>query len=872
MFNNVPRNKLALGCFAMTCLLGLFVLANDSPKENDNGKSKNGSDSPKQAADALEGTWQLKSFEISGDTTPGFDGFTYVFRDGKSSFRVDGQSKEEYTYRLDRSQSPAHIDLMQKTDKGEVLNRGIFRLDGETLHWCLTMRDGASRPTAFSTRKGDGLKSQVFIRLPDSTPAASSSNRGTGESARIAAGNAAKTPSDAAKPKPLTTPKRFNLTFLETPANTRSTVSDIIHDGTVLGEIGQNAEKRPCLWRNGQLVRLKEFDRPHATAFGINQSGILAGTHMIGEKGISYLLEDGKLLELTSQSQYPHRLTYAVNTRRQVVGLAFQPLNVVGSWLWEEGQIRTLPTLGGYCCEATAINEHGHVAGVSTLREYKPNHAFLWRDGKIQDLGTLGGPESKGLDLNDAGHVVGFSSTLNGTSNAFVWRDGKMQDLDTLPGGSSSVAWSINNTGMVTGSSSSAGGEQRAVFWQDGGIYDLNDLTSGVSGCTLAVARAVNDRGWIVGTARRGRELQAFLLEPVFDDTPPSAVVTNTGKPAAGEKPETAVAPTAVFDQRDKPFGHWVNDREYVNQFVTPLRIKLTGDWERAEPRTTPLHVGLRDGSRSLNLRMESSPKEVLNGFVLWAKADYGVAVHTLGLYLRTVPDGQPWAKTLDVEVRRLLTEVAQAAPLQLEPVVSRSVSWIDGRRCDVLDSDAFFANQALHERYYLIPGDKHLLVVEWSFSNATERMNLDALMREMFDLGPSLKAGQTPSEAEQQLHSLLNQKQAGVLGGQALREATQEVSKMQEERGIAVQHVQRVLDRPVPRGGFLGGGQATRFGNFATARESRRIADERAQAATKLQEKFNTALWSEVWKALSPTEQAEVRRYRPELVQDGLR
>ncbi len=79
-------------------------------------------------------------------------------------------------------------------------------------------------------------------------------------------------------------------------------------------------------------------------------------------------------------------------------------------------------------------------------------HAFVYRDGAVIDLGTLGGAHASAVDINASGHVVGSSArAIDGRPRAFVWREDTMMELPTPPEASAGAS-DINDRGQIVGS------------------------------------------------------------------------------------------------------------------------------------------------------------------------------------------------------------------------------------------------------------------------------------------------------------------------------------------------------------------------------------------------------------------------------------
>jgi len=210
-----------------------------------------------------------------------------------------------------------------------------------------------------------------------------------------------------------------------------------------------------------------------------------------------------------------------VNNRGQIVGgaeTANQDPNCVPPqvldikavvWGPNPGQMEVLPVFpGDSAAVALAINDTGQVVGSSGPCQGPPSglalrHAVLWQHDTVTDLGSLGGVMLNAANaINNLGQVVGQSDLPGDTfTHAFFWHKGIMTDLGTLPGDSNSIAYDINDKGQVVGVSCDVNFNCRPFLWDDGVMADLNTLIPPNSPLYLTFGAGINDRGEISGSA-----------------------------------------------------------------------------------------------------------------------------------------------------------------------------------------------------------------------------------------------------------------------------------------------------------------------------------------------------------------------------------
>jgi len=286
--------------------------------------------------------------------------------------------------------------------------------------------------------------------------------------------------------------------------------------GTVVGEsqtglidpVSGLPEINAVLWRNGEIEDLGTLGGNSSGALGVNKWGQVAGwseTNIVDASGATvvraFLWTNGVMRDLGSLGG-PVSFGRDVNEHGQVVGFSFTDSTTVHPFFWENGHMTDL-SLGGTEGGAGLLNSRGQAIGDSTLPGDVEDHAFLWSQGKVHDLGTLGGTRSVPTGLTEIGHISGASRTTNNeTVHAVLWRNLKINDLGTVPGDACSFAWGLNSADQVVGISLPAPCDfsvAHAFLWDRGSMVDLNTLIPHGSGLQLVYAEAINDAEEIVG-------------------------------------------------------------------------------------------------------------------------------------------------------------------------------------------------------------------------------------------------------------------------------------------------------------------------------------------------------------------------------------
>ena len=293
------------------------------------------------------------------------------------------------------------------------------------------------------------------------------------------------------------------------------------------------------LWKDGQVFDLGTLGGIFSLANDINDRDQVVGgalnaipdefSGLGGTQIRAFLWQDGQMQDLGTLGG-PDASASFVNERGQVAGISFTSsvpnpetgIPTIDPFLWENGQMIDIGSLGGVFGGVSGLNKRGQVTGSSNVaRDGSIDHAFLWERGSLLDLGTLGGSFSNAFWIDDSGEVVGAATTPdNLTLRAARWKNGRVTNLGSLNGDTDicSLAFSSNSKGQIVGNSISDCdvAPSRPFLWENGGpMVDLNSLIPPDSGVVLLEGVFINESGEIAGVAELPNgDVHAFVLIP----------------------------------------------------------------------------------------------------------------------------------------------------------------------------------------------------------------------------------------------------------------------------------------------------------------------------------------------------------------------
>lgn len=200
-----------------------------------------------------------------------------------------------------------------------------------------------------------------------------------------------------------------------------------------------------------------------------------------------------------------------------VIGRSVDANNNWHAFLWRNGQMIDLGTLGGSSYAWGISGDYKVIVGVSWLEGNQQNFAVGWfwecEDQvcgyRIRNLGTLGGTGSWARAVScDGTRIVGNALTPSQETHAFLWQNNAM--LDLYPTSSWSDAWNISPNGLaVVGAYRNDSNQYRAFLWtEQDGVRDLG-VPSG-EGWVWSFATAVSDNQIVVGAAENNSTRMAF--------------------------------------------------------------------------------------------------------------------------------------------------------------------------------------------------------------------------------------------------------------------------------------------------------------------------------------------------------------------------
>ncbi len=294
---------------------------------------------------------------------------------------------------------------------------------------------------------------------------------------------------------------QYDVSDLPSLGGTNSRGNSINNRGWVAGHsnLAGNQSRHAALWRDGTVLDLGTLGGPNSSvAWPVkNNRGILVG--------ISQTATPDPLSENWSSAAF-----YPGPNNRGFINLGF---------VWEKGQMRALPTLGGTHGFATGANNRGQAVGWAEnncadatcvppqVLQFRPVVWDLKRGDQIREFPLITGDTSGAATaINDHGQAVGISGICDQAigrhtaRHAVLWDKNGVTDIGDLGAEFWNTPTAINQRGDIVGFAGTPGDPDGNILhgfiWtKRSGIQPLGALPGHVH----SEAYGINERRQVVG-------------------------------------------------------------------------------------------------------------------------------------------------------------------------------------------------------------------------------------------------------------------------------------------------------------------------------------------------------------------------------------
>jgi len=231
--------------------------------------------------------------------------------------------------------------------------------------------------------------------------------------------------------------------------------------------------------------------------------------------GISQAQVRYRVVPLPSSLGLPLITSHSLSNTHVVVGSTGSPRQ---PFVWANGKVTILPTLGGTTGYGDQINNKNHVVGSTTLTGNSNLHATMWVGKQVINLDQFGGISSSGNLINNLDQVAGTYNPDGISARAYFLTRAGWRNIGSL-GGSYTYTFGINDSGMVTGQSDISNTPDpvfgfpnfHGYVWQNGVLTDFGS----VFGDDFSIGEYMNSSGQIIGTSDLNGDMYAhsFLYD-----------------------------------------------------------------------------------------------------------------------------------------------------------------------------------------------------------------------------------------------------------------------------------------------------------------------------------------------------------------------